>query len=403
MPTSVKVKLRRQPNKSGEKGIVIQVIHNRKSTELSINEYVLENLFDHVNSEVRAKHPRSAKINKTISDELKKVKDIVFEFRQAGKPFELTDITQCYKNNIDPETTSNPYLRDYLSSLMNSNPEGLSFSTLKYYKTSYNKWTEYMPKIKLTNLSEAHLLKFKSKLEEEGLKPSSVYKNMKVIKKIVRWAMKNGLVDRNPFINIKFHRPKSQRQYLNMDELKALTNVETQTNSDMLAKDVFLFSAYTGLRFGDMCTLTRKNIEQKDNRTRLKITIQKTKEPLEFNLNKRAVEILNKYITSKSDGNIFPMLNKLVVDSKIEIRKKIESKNAYLNKKLKSLALKAGITKNISMHIGRHTFAVLSIEMGGDLYVLSKMLGHTSIVTTEIYAKMVDKRKDELVEIWNNV
>ena len=53
------------------------------------------------------------------------------------------------------------------------------------------------------------------------------------------------------------------------------------------------------------------------------------------------------------------------------------------------------------MHTARHTFAVLSIEKGGDLYVLSKMLGHTSVVTTEIYAKMVDKRKDELTELWN--
>ena len=129
--------------------------------------------------------------------------------------------------------------------------------------------------------------------------------------------------------------------------------------------------------------------------------IQKTDEPLEFTLNKKAQTIADKYRYRKSDY-IFPMLDKAVTTHEVEIKRKISSKNAYHNRILKNLFKKANITKaNLSFHSARHTYAVLSIEKGADLYVLSKVLGHNSISTTEIYAKMVDKRKDELTELWN--
>jgi len=403
VPTSVKVKLRRKVNKSGEKGIVIQVIHNRKTTELSINQYVNDKLFDTSKGEVKTKHPRAAKINKVISDERKKIEDIIFELKQSEKSFKLSDITYHYKQQNKPSDLTNPFFRDYMLDFIERNPEGLEFSTLKYYNTSLNKWKKYTPNIRLSSLSEKDILQFRSSLESEGLKPESVYKYIKPIKKLARLAISKKLLLDDPFANVVFKRSKSQRIYLDKGELKDLEKVEELSGSEEVAKDVFLFSAFTGLRFGDMCTLTEENLKKKVGSTRLKILMGKTKEPLEFNLNKQASAIYYKYAGRKKDRYIFPMLDKVVTHSETEIRKKIESQNAYLNSRLKDVVKRAGIKKNISMHIGRHTFAVLSIELGGDLYVISKLLGHRSVVTTEIYAKMVDSRKDELTEMWNKM
>ena len=400
VPTSIKVKLRRKANKSGKYGIVIQIIHNRKPTEISVNEYVEQKHFDFNKGIVKSNHPRAAKLNKVISDARKDIEDIVFEFKQSDLPFSITDISQAYKESLRPSETLNTSFRDYMKKFIDDNPEELGYSTLKYYGTAYNKWTDAMSVIKLANISEKDIIKFRDSLIKENLEPATVYKNLKVIKKLVRLAKKNNLLVGNPFMNIQFKKSRSQRQYLEWDELMSLQSQEVHNKKELLAKDVFLFSAYTGLRFGDMCKLTKTNIVNNNGTYRLKILIEKTKEPLEFNLNNRAVDTIKRYII-RQEKYIFPMLDRCITESKIEIRKKTEAQNAFLNRALKDVAGRAGIQKNISMHTARHTFAVLSIEKGGDLYVLSKMLGHTSVVTTEIYAKMVDKRKDELTELWN--
>ncbi len=138
MPTSIKVKLRRNANKAGLYGIVIQVIHNRKPTEISINEYVSKKHFDFGKGIVKSSHPRSAMLNKIISDERKKIEDIVFDLKQSGKPFALKDVTFHFKEDLSPRDIDNPYLRDYMDTFIKANPEDLSFSTLKYYQTSLN-------------------------------------------------------------------------------------------------------------------------------------------------------------------------------------------------------------------------------------------------------------------------
>jgi len=174
-------------------------------------------------------------------------------------------------------------------------------------------------------LTEKHIVDFRKKLESEGLQPATVYKNIKVIKKLVRLAIKQRIIDRNPFSNIKIKRTRSKRQYLDRNEISAFHQVDASTNSYQLAKDVFLFSVFTGLRFGDICTLQPKYFIRKNDIIRLKILIQKTKEPLEYNLNNKAKEILLRYLSIGDKRYVFPMLSKCQSNDKTTIRKKIES------------------------------------------------------------------------------
>jgi site-specific recombinase XerD len=95
---------------------------------------------------------------------------------------------------------------------------------------------------------------------------------------------------------------------------------------------------------------------------------------------------------------IFPLLRGYKGNT---IESAIGSKNSMLNAYLKEIIAARGIEKNISMHCARHSFAVNSLAMGADIYVLSKCLGHLSMTATLIYSKAVDKRKDELTNLWN--
>lgn len=399
MPTSFKVKLRRNPNKSGLHGIIIQVIHDRRSTDLSLNQYVKKVEFDSKNQRVKQSHPRHAKLNKEISDKRKEIEDIVFELKQNGEPFDIKDISAAFRDQGTLETSKMKF-REYLQSYITGNPENLSLSTLKYYRTTLNKWNELMPSIKLASLREKHLIQFRDKLNNSGISQNTLHKTFKPIKKLLAIAKNKGLIDVEPMSNLRIIQVKGERAYLTAKELKSLNGVKPENYSEDLAKDVFMFSCYTGLRIGDICTLMPENILIDGKCFRLKLVTKKSREPLEFNLNRHAIIILIKYLV-RNRQFIFPMLDKLVTMSPKEVLQKTGSSNAYINKYLKLIVSRAGIKKNISMHSARHTFAVLSIELGADLYVLSKMLGHTSIQTTEIYAKMVDKRKDELTELWN--
>ena len=400
MATSFKVKLRRNSNKAGLYGIIIRVIHDRKSTDISINQYVNLKDFDIKKGIVKKSHPRQAKISKEISDAKKKLEDIVFDFRQNNIVFNVKDITASFKEE-STSLNANVLFRNYMESFISKNPENLGISTLKYYKTTLNKWKKMMPGIKLNSLREKHFIKFIDKLESKGISQNTLYKAMKPIRKLLLLAKKQGLIDHYPLEHLSFKQVKGSRAYLTSKELQVLRKVEAVNKSEALAKDVFLFSIFTGLRFGDICTLKDDFFQKENNKLRLKIKMQKTKEPLEFNLSNHATNIIKKYL-GRSKTFTFPILDKAVTEHQNEIRAKIESRNAYLNKHLKLVISRADIKKSISMHCGRHTFAVRSIELGADLYVLSKMLGHTSISTTEIYAKMVDKRKDELTELWND-
>jgi site-specific recombinase XerD len=123
----------------------------------------------------------------------------------------------------------------------------------------------------------------------------------------------------------------------------------------------------------------------------------KTSEVISFNLSQMANDIVDKYIFEDEDL-IFPLLRDYRGKT---TESAIGSKNAMLNAYLKEVIAGCGIEKDISMHCARHSFAVNSLAMGADIYVLSKFLGHTSLATTEIYAKAVDKRKDELTKLWD--
>ncbi|WP_395762732.1 tyrosine-type recombinase/integrase [Elizabethkingia anophelis] len=167
---------------------------------------------------------------------------------------------------------------------------------------------------------------------------------------------------------------ESRREYLTIDELNIL--VDTPCENDVLKRAV-LFSALTGLRHSDIQKLKWNEISIENNQPRINFTQKKTKGVEYMPISQQALEICGE---PKSP-------NDLVFENL--------TNPAWINRPLKTWVAKAGIQKNITFHCFRHTFATLQLSNGTDIYTVSKMLGHTNVKTTQVYAKVIDEKKNK--------
>ncbi len=170
---------------------------------------------------------------------------------------------------------------------------------------------------------------------------------------------------------------ESRREYLTIDELNTL--VATPCENDVL-KRAALFSALTGLRHSDIQKLKWNEISMDNGQPRINFTQKKTKGVEYMPISQQALEICGE---PKSP-------NDLVFENL--------TNPAWINRPLKTWVAKAGINKNITFHCFRHTFATLQLSSGTDIYTVSKMLGHTNVKTTQVYAKVIDEKKNKAAE-----
>ena len=150
-------------------------------------------------------------------------------------------------------------------------------------------------------------------------------------------------------------------------------------------KRAFLFACFTGLRFSDLGNLTWEMIHFDGKRYKLAFRQKKTRGYEYFPLPETAIKLL-----FNNQDNIINLPHNRVF--------KVHDLNWY-NKVLKKWAREAGINKHMSSHVGRHTFATLALSQGVDIYTVSKLLGHKSLNHTQIYAKIIDEKKNEAVDL----
>lgn len=232
---------------------------------------------------------------------------------------------------------------------------------------------------------DANLCKrFKEHLQNEArtkskhpLSTSSQSSYFNKFRACLKQAVKDKIILSNPcdnIIGIKVFEAK--REYLTLDELRAAAKAECRYD---VLKRAFLFSCLTGLRWGDIHKLTW--VEVADNKTGCRITFhqQKTKGLQYHDISPQARAYLG--TPGRPDEKVF-----------IGIRY-----SDYMNVELSRWMMRAGITKPITFHCGRHTFAVMQLEHGTDIYTLKELLGHKELRTTEVYAKIMDVKKREAV------
>jgi len=212
------------------------------------------------------------------------------------------------------------------------------------------------------------------------LSANSRFLYCKLLKAVLHRAVEDGILPHNPFDMIKHELlPKAtatKRTYLTIDEVRLIEATETPYKN---VKAGFLFGCYTGLRFSDIKALTWGQIRKDGDKTTLCYVQKKTSKQEYLPLAKPAVELLERLQQGKDSDLIFVL-----------------PRNNYVNVNLKRIAAAAGInSKKITFHTSRHTVATLLISKNVPIEVVSKILGHSAISTTQIYAKVVGRQLEE--------
>ena len=210
------------------------------------------------------------------------------------------------------------------------------------------------------------------------ISPSSQYQIYTTFKTALNRAVIDGIIQVNPFTQLQKNEiPKKvlgTREYLTIDEVKQLVKIDC---IKPVIKQAFLFSCFSGMRFSDVKVLKWGDIQtDNEGKTLIRYTQQKTKKNETLQISDEAVKFLPERGKAKDKDIIFVL-----------------PYNGTANTVLRGWACAAGIKKRVTFHVGRHTNATLLLSLGVPIETVSKLLGHSDIQTTQIYAKVIDKNK----------
>lgn len=276
--------------------------------------------------------------------------------------------------NLNDEGVASPYLLDYYQTVCVRKSANKATNTMLVWRSAYNYLRDYPHSdIAIDKIDKYWIMAFIEWLRDKiAANTAKLY--ITKYNAMFRQAVADGVLLRNPMDAIE--KPKGEdtdREYLTIEELRVLSMAECEFPE---IKRAFLFSCLTGLRYSDIVALRWGDIRQQGQFTRIVYRQQKTGKQEYLDITPQALQYMG--VRGRDNEAIFncPRL---------------------CNKHLREWAQSAGIAKYITFHSGRHTFAVMMLDLGVDIYTVSKMLGHKDIKTTQIYAELLDKRKQEAV------
>ncbi len=266
--------------------------------------------------------------------------------------------------------------------------------TWERYKTSLSHTKEFMQwkfrvsDIDINQIDYAFITEYEFFLRSvRKCDNNTAVKYIKNFKKIIRICLANGWLDKDPFANYKSKVREVERDFLSQEEVQAIYTKKFATERLNLVRDIFVFSCFTGLAYIDVKNLTQSNISLGIDGKRWIFTHrQKTESPSRIPLLQIPEEIIQKYAANPqclNEDRLLPVLS-----------------NQKMNSYLKEIAGVCGINKELTFHIARHTFATsITLTNGVPIESVSKMLGHKSLRTTQHYAKILDKKVSDDMQL----
>ena len=332
--------------------------------------------------------PEFEQINKLIDETRFKIHESYQELKMMKKPINIDSLKNLFMGEEVLEHT--------LCSLIdyhNTNMKGvLAQGTLKNYFTT-KKYIQlflakrFKVKDKLLNelnfqfISEFEFFLRNGKPLDDfnPLGNNGIMKHMERLKKISKFGVNLDWVNKDPFERFKLRFQKTERDFLTTEELIRIENFNF-SNGQQRVRDMFIFSCYTGLAYIDLINLNKSNIcLGMDGEYWIKTIRQKTDVSVRVPLLPKALEIIENY---KDDPVVSNLSGVLPVLS-----------NQKVNQNLKKIAKACNIEKDITFHLARHTFATtVTLTNGVPLETVSKMLGHTKLVTTQVYVHVLEKK-----------
>ncbi len=364
-----------------------RVTINGVRAEISLSRRINTQLWDETNSMMKGDSDEAREVNESLEILRGELRQCYYELRSEKK--EITaeavkvrylGVEEEYKTLMDVFTLHNNEMRGLIG-------KGMSNGTYKRYKVTQGKLLRFMKDtynksdIQLRDLRYKFVTDFEYYLKTtDNIAHNTAIQYVKKLKKIIGVAIKNEWLDKNPFLGFKCIIKETDRNVLTDEEIQLLINKTFPSKRLEQIRDVFIFSCYTGYAYAETKALTPGHIEKGiDGEMWVTINRSKTNGRSKVMLLPVAIELIEKYRNHPEcvwRGALFP----------------VKSNQKY-NDYLKEVASLCGIQKELTTHIARHTFAT-TVTLANDVPIesVSAMLGHRSIRTTQIYAKVVQKK-----------
>lgn len=373
--------------------VYARITVNGRRTEISLKTKVAPNNWDVIKGKAKGKREEIVKLN----GQMEQVRSLIFDCYQElilqNKAVSVESVKAMYLGEDIEETMTLLKLMDYHKQVASGK---LAPGTMKNYFTTESYVQKFIKQhyrktdLPLDELNYRFILDFENFLNnhkpadhQKPLNNNGIMKHMERLRKMVNLAVMMDWLDKDPFAKYKLRFEKVERGHLSKEELNLLIHKTFSIERLQSVLDMFLFSCYTGLAYIDISNLTPENISKGINGKDWLITSrQKTDTTVRVPLLPEASELIKKYRNhpvANAKGMLFPVVT-----------------NQKMNGYLKEIADICGITKNLTFHLARHTFATtVTLSNGVPIESVSKMLGHTSIRTTQIYAKVVEHKLSE--------
>lgn len=403
---SVKLILRKDKvnKKSGKAPIYIRIIKNRKAHFVSIGVKVEPKFWNESEMTVKKGAKNYQQLNAYISKKRADAEGTALTAETSTRHM----TTRKIKDEIIGKKPE--YFFGYTSKRLENLKSTISISTYRSYKSFYKKLYEYNNNQELTfqDIDIQFIQKYEDYLiQEKGNSIASAKASIQFISTFFKKAIKEGIITAadTPFYQFDFNAPKKSKTYLNETQFEDLISYKKKTRKHTeLFKDMFIFSCFAGgLRFFDVMELKWTHYNPKEQR--ITKIIHKTGRKHQFKLPTIAITILKKYTikNGKNDDFIFPLLDNNFDYEVNEARlyTQVNTWNGECNKELKLIGTELDFPFKMTFHTSRHTFATRALNKGMRIEHVSKIMDHSDIQITQVYAKIVNEELDKAMEVLN--
>ena len=374
---------------NGQVPIYVRISVDGRRVEVSLKRFINPVNWNDARGQAKGKSDEIRTLN-TFLEQIRAQLTECYQELQLKKKHITADAIKNLFCGFEEKEHSLMILFDYHNTEMKT---VLEWGTLKNYFTTRRYVYEFLKTslktsdVFLSELNYKFLTDFERfmrsyipKDQKQSCGQNTIMKHIERLRKVVNMAIKNDWLERDPFQKFKPSFTKTTRQFLTADELANIEMKNFKIPRLQHAKDLFVFSCYTGLAYIDVINLSQQNIARGiDGELWISTSRHKTDVPVRIPLLPQPMAILEKY---KNDPKIQYCDKLLPVFT-----------NQVLNSYLKEIADLCGITKPLTFHIAQHTFATtITLTNGVPIETVSKLLGHTSIKTTQIYAKVIEKK-----------
>jgi site-specific recombinase XerD len=382
--------------KNNQSTIYARVTVNGKRVNISLKRKVLLSDWDSSKGMVKGNKQNAKLLNQFLEQVRNKIYQAYEDLMRENKLI----TAQAIKSKFLGEDQKHKSLLELFEYHNNIMVLKLHKDTMKHYRTTQKYLKEFVLKNYKTNdvylktLNYAFIVDFEQYLKlyqptdhQRKISNNTAMKHLQRLRKMVTMAFHIEWIDKDPFIRFKFSYEKREREFLSEKELLSLEEFSSSIERLNIVKDLFVFSCYTGISFIDMNSLTKDNIVKGiDGNDWIVTKRQKTNTSVKIPLLDQAKEIIVKYqdnIRAVASNSLLPKFS-----------------NQKINSYLKEIADLCNIHKHLTFHIARHTFATtITLSNGVPIETVSKLLGHTKIATTQIYARVIERKVSEDMEI----